>query len=58
MKLTILMTILGLIVLFLYPFGFIWAVNTLFNSEIPYSFATYGAAFLLSSPFISTKRVS
>lgn len=58
MKLTFIVAILGLVVLFLYPFGLIWAVNTLFNSSIPCSFATYSAAFLLSSPFISPRKVS
>lgn len=58
MKFAVAMIILGLIVLFLYPFGLIWSLNVLFNCQIPYTFSTYSAAFLLSSLFLSFGKVT
>jgi hypothetical protein len=39
----------GLIVLA--PLAMIWAVNTLFGTAIAFTFKTWLAAFLLSTPF-------
>jgi len=42
------------IVLFVtFPYILIWAVNTLFNTNIPYNLLTYLAALILCKPFVA-----
>jgi len=45
----VILIVLGIVVL--YPLGIIWSVNTLFAMEVPYTFKTWTAAFLLTAIF-------
>lgn len=48
--------ILGILYLIL-PFGWIWALNTLFSTAIEYSFINYIAAILLNTFFSNGIKV-
>jgi hypothetical protein len=52
MPLIILFVIVAMI---LGPFGVIWALNTLFGLDIPYTFFTWLAVMFLSMAFGNTK---
>ena len=45
----IVLIILALIFLSIWPFCLIWAINTLFNTTIPFTVWTWLAAFVLTA---------